>query len=439
MIRLHPDARTRLIQTVADAIASLKAKHGMFIDLLSAAAELDKANNVVPSSGEVHDQLTTYIGEYPISTFLMNQLDIELRQLNRFQSDAPSVKLTDIEGYGDPQRVADRLVAQLSSLPWQYSLTIMLPDEVSSLLATDSKRELNEQIRLNRPDENFRQLFPLETGEDATPTPFSGLGLLSPAFWGPALPPSSPRWQSSAAYLQIGAAGFIGPYGGSMPLWNAEHTLRAFCGLGIGLRLFRIEHKYSPTSSPLYFIVHRQLHDQSWQFERTLALSENLSRALNSFELHTLEGRLDTDEKKAAWITWKLDQMRTVFSEGSKAELIVLASQWLFDSYAGSDELLNYVQAMVVLEILLGDKAVSDEIGLGRLLSNRCAYLIGNNYEERADVLRRFGNIYAVRSEIVHRGKHRLNARERKLFYDLHWMCRRVIEREINLLKAGSQ
>lgn len=117
----------------------------------------------------------------------------------------------------------------------------------------------------------------------------------------------------------------------------------------------------------------------------------------------------------------------------------MLASQWLFDSYTGSDELLNYVQAMVVLEILLGDKAKSDEIGLGRLLSNRCAYLIGNNYEERADMLRRFGDIYAVRSEIVHRGKQRLNAKERELFYDLHWMCRRVLQREVDLLKAGTQ
>ena len=127
-----------------------------------------------------------------------------------------------------------------------------------------------------------------------------------------------------------------------------------------------------------------------------------------------------------------------MFSGGSKSELIVLASQWLFDSYTGSDELLNYVQAMVVLEILLGDKAVSDEIGLGRLLGNRCAYLIGTTYEQRADLLRRFNNIYAVRSEIIHRGKHRLNAKELGLFHDLHWMCRRVIQREVDLLKADT-
>lgn|SRR5262249_48751162 len=254
MIPLHPDARTRLIQTVADAVASLKATNGMFIDLLSARAELFKVDNVIPSSGEVHDQLTTYIGEYPVSAFITNQLSVELRQLDQFQLDVPSVKLTDIEGYEDPKRVAERLVAQLSSLPWQYNLTIRLPDEVSSLLATDSKRELDEQIRLTRPDANFRQLFPLETGEDTTPTsedttpnPLSGL-----ASWGTALPPSSPRWRSSAAYLQIGAAGFIGPYGGSMPVSNAEHTLRAFCGLGIGLRLFRIEYKYSPISIVFY-------------------------------------------------------------------------------------------------------------------------------------------------------------------------------------------
>jgi hypothetical protein len=101
---------------------------------------------------------------------------------------------------------------------------------------------------------------------------------------------------------------------------------------------------------------------------------------------------------------------------GLKSKPIILASQWLFDSHTGHDE-LSYVQAMVVLEILLGDKAMSDEIGLGRLLGNRCAYLIGVNHEQRSELLRRFSDIYAVRSEIVHRGKHRLNVKERGLLH----------------------
>jgi Apea-like HEPN len=128
--------------------------------------------------------------------------------------------------------------------------------------------------------------------------------------------------------------------------------------------------------------------------------------------------------------------MRAVFSGGPKAEPIVLASEWFFNSYTGNDQLLSYVQAMVVLEILLGDKTTSKEIGLGRLLSNRCAYLIGTTQEERAAILSDFNQIYDVRSDIVHEGKSRLTRDERVLFYTLQSFCHRVIQEEIKLLKS---
>jgi hypothetical protein len=118
---------------------------------------------------------------------------------------------------------------------------------------------------------------------------------------------------------------------------------------------------------------------------------------------------------------------------------ILLASQWYFDSATGSDRLLPFIQGMVVLEILLGDKAASKEIGLNELLRNRCAYLIGSSQEEREEIYKTFGDIYDVRSQIVHRGKHRLNAHERSLFGRLRWMCRRVIQKEVDLLVANKK
>ena len=87
------------------------------------------------------------------------------------------------------------------------------------------------------------------------------------------------------------------------------------------------------------------------------------------------------------------------------------------------------------MEILLGEKAISDIIGLGELLRNRCAYLIGDSHKQREDILRNFKDIYDVRSKIVHRGKATLNIYERVLFSKLQWMCRRVIQKEIELLQ----
>jgi hypothetical protein len=145
---------------------------------------------------------------------------------------------------------------------------------------------------------------------------------------------------------------------------------------------------------------------------------------------------VQSDLTRAGLIAAKLADMQIVFTSGPKADSLILASQWMFDSHTGHDELLNYIQAMVVLEILLGDKAVSDEIGLGQLLSNRCAYSIGDSHEDRKLILQYFKDIYRIRSEIVHRGKHRLTAEEGALFSRLRWMCRRVIQNEVHLLKA---
>jgi hypothetical protein len=152
--------------------------------------------------------------------------------------------------------------------------------------------------------------------------------------------------------------------------------------------------------------------------------------------MHTLDGKLVTEESKAVWATHCLADIAAAFSAGKKADSILLAGQWLFDSHAGHDELLSFIQAMVVLEILLGDKKISDEIGIGELMRNRCAYLIGTSHADRVGLLDTFNQIYRVRSQIVHSGKHRLTVEERSLFFRLRWMCRRVISREMELLKA---
>jgi hypothetical protein len=116
----------------------------------------------------------------------------------------------------------------------------------------------------------------------------------------------------------------------------------------------------------------------------------------------------------------------------------MLGCQWLFDSYCTTNELLAFVQTAVAMEILLGDKRTSDLIGIGELLSNRCAYLIGASYNQRQEILDELKKIYDVRSQIVHRGKSRLKHTERELFSTLQWMCHRVIQEEVRLLEEDT-
>jgi hypothetical protein len=127
------------------------------------------------------------------------------------------------------------------------------------------------------------------------------------------------------------------------------------------------------------------------------------------------------------------------FKNPQKAEHILLAGQWLLDSYVGKNELLSFVQTMVAMEILLGEESKSDEIGVIKLLSNRCAYLIGKNQTQRAKILKDFEGIYSVRSQIVHRGKSRLSSEEVVMFQKLQWMCRRVIDEELKLVTEDKE
>jgi hypothetical protein len=78
--------------------------------------------------------------------------------------------------------------------------------------------------------------------------------------------------------------------------------------------------------------------------------------------------------------------LRSAFS--SHEARLINGARWFFDSYSGANELLSFVQAMVVLEILFGDQASSDVIGIGQLIANRCAYLIGRTVDQRDRIIR---------------------------------------------------
>jgi hypothetical protein len=129
-------------------------------------------------------------------------------------------------------------------------------------------------------------------------------------------------------------------------------------------------------------IVHQAGSDGKWSWATTLNLGEDLSRALSTIRLADFIA-METGAKQNSMLAIIWAEMKSAFNGGKKADSILLAAQWFFNGSHGPDELLKYVQAMVVLEILLGDKRASDQMGLNELLRNRCAYLIGNSHEDR--------------------------------------------------------
>jgi hypothetical protein len=431
-VDLHPGARARIIQLISQAIPLLDIEHGKFVKRASEGTDyLFMADQALPQRGPLHDTLLAYVDDYPLVEFVLDTLAAELRNAE-YETEPTQKKLVAVSGYEDADQVAARLVGEFEALPNRYRMTFPLPKELWSCLPANENQWTLETTssRLVRTSKELSNLLPMAVSSQEAKFEIGG-GLLS------SLLNSAPlTWEDDAVHLQLDVEGFIGPYGGSVPDLEFRRFIRSFCGLGLALQLFKTNSNY-PLHSPRHsYFVHRKTADGKWQVEGRLELDDTVSRGLERLQLADL---VNTPDKRQRWCPRILAEMAHVGSAGKRAEPIMLASQWYFDSATGADRLLPFIQGMVVLEILLGDKAASKEMGLNELLRSRCAYLIGSSQEERAEVYKTFGDIYDVRSQIVHRGKHRLNADERFLLRRLRSMCQRVIQKEVDLLVADEK
>lgn len=242
-------------------------------------------------------------------------------------------------------------------------------------------------------------------------------------------------WDRNRAYLQVQVEGFVPMFARTTPLEDGIGHIQSLFGLGIAHDLFAVERRSGETPPKRDLWIHRDVGGK-WEFQDSADLDHSIPRVLDNVAMSKAYAEMESDEQRAAQARRTLETISTVFSAGPLSARLLLASQWHLESFSGSDEMLSFVQAAVVLEILLGDKAASDLVGLGELLRNRCAYLISRNHAERELVLRLFRQIYDVRSKIVHAGKRRLDGEERRLFFLLRWICQRVIQEEVKLLSG---
>jgi hypothetical protein len=425
-LNIHENCKQRLKQILLECLPSVVVKNKTFVDPMSTTA-LIPADSALPHTGDLHDRLDKYVGDRPVQEFVFEQLSRELDELGRYEENTTDENLTDLSQYADIEQTATRLIESLDSLPWNYTTTVALPLDFGTLFGSHlNSFSFSSNLRIVIADEGFEERFPMSLNLK------KGRQLLSTLRGDPT------KWEKNHAYLQMSNEGFVGYYGLTPPVADAICHLKAVCGLGIALGLFQIRPLYRRSFIKTKLIVHRQ-NDDSWAFERFVEMDTAPSEVLADLFLTQLDGRLDSEEKKLDWMQQKLTQMRTVFASGPKGERISLGAQWLFDSSSGQNEFLSFIQAAVVMEILLGEKTATDLVGLGELLSNRCAYLIGKSRSDRDQILKDFRDIYAVRSQIVHSGKNRLDADEGKLFYKLRWLCQRVIFEEIQLLEKDQK
>jgi hypothetical protein len=153
---------------------------------------------------------------------------------------------------------------------------------------------------------------------------------------------------------------------------------------------------------------------------------------LAKLEVNNADGQIK-EEQLDSWIKFGLNGIRSGFADGSTSARLQLAAKWFVESYSNNRDLLGFVQAMVCLEIILGDQEDSQELGLGATIRNRCAYLIGRSHREREEISNQLKEIYRVRSTIVHTGKDQLTRTDHIMLFHLREYCGRVLARELEI------
>lgn len=81
------------------------------------------------------------------------------------------------------------------------------------------------------------------------------------------------------------------------------------------------------------------------------------------------------------------------------------SAMWLLRAKMSLREMDQVLETAIALEVLLGDRKMSDKVGLTRLMSNRCSYALGQSSVEREEIEDFFERFYGLRSKIVHTGR----------------------------------
>lgn len=432
---LHAECEKRLKQSLVENLSHIKVDNDIYLNFNSTMGLLS-ADEILPKTGKLRNRLQKYIGETPIFDFVFENLSRDLYENGTHNPDATGIPLQSIPKYGDLEVVASRLVDEFESLPWSYIVSFELPSNLGKPIGNAiNTYTLSPPLRIVTPNDTFGSTYPLHSGIKQQDDWLFGILGISSLGLNALLSYSQPRqWNRETTYIQIEMEGFIGRTFKTTPLNEVISTIKSFIGLSLAKRLVKIKEGQVASSFAAqpksHLIVHRKLGEE-WHIWSTHEFPSDLSAFLDKLEIDDLEGSVGVLSK---WIQSRLPIISTAFLNPDKAERLLLASQWLLDGYVGSNELLSFVQTTVAMEIMLGGESKLDIIGIGELLRNRCAYLIGKSHSQRKEILKDFENIYAVRSKIVHRGKSQLTTSERFLFSKLQWMCMRVISEELTLI-----
>jgi len=309
-----------------------------------------------------------------------------------------------------PPRI-EKTLSDLKTLPWNYYAFVRLPFPIDYEVFTEQTflKDVTVERIADNPENAFFDV------EEFLRVP------------GETMPQRllKPGWQDYY-YLSMNFDGFVPQEPAVVETFmiTVRDRFKALLGLCVACGLLRVSHEpVWDHVEPVFVFGNR-----GGSIERVLALRwlpVDESAVVGALVANAWAGESELKVLRRQW--------QAIGAAFRRDETKVLtAGRWLLSSYAGSDQLLQFVQATIALESLLGDEQMSRDVGVQKLLANRVAYLIGRNSADRESLIKEFVEIYKVRSKLVHEGSSGIGKNVAALGR-LRQICGEVIKKELEL------
>lgn len=414
-LSIATNLRTRLVDQLCTALSDAT----VYGDVVVSGWSLRKLSGIksIPDKGKVAADLRAFIGDDPFTTFVVDELNAQFK-VEQPRYDDITRPLSSYAAYGDLKSIAVGLMDVFETLPWLYQMTVRLPTSLGTVLAQSPTEIILSPRHKIVAGGALKATYPLKENVPRLSNLLAGR--------------VDSAWDEEAAYLQVSFDGYLRDRL-TESFFAARDEVLTFFGLGVALGIFS---EYAPSPSDgdrktSHLFLHRS-EEGRWVEQEAREIEEHYRNGIGSL---VLAGAVSKDVEV---LREKLERIGTVLRSDA-GKKIGLSARWLFDSHCGRDALLQYVQAAVAVEILLGDDEVDPNVGLTTLMANRCAYLIAKTPAARTNLLNLFRDIYKVRSKIVHRGKARLNSEEMNLFHYLQTILISVIDIEQKALERAER
>lgn len=353
-----------------------------------------------------------------LDEFIVDRLNLKLGAAGVLPHDSTSFPLTSLSEFSDVMLLSAEIVEELSSLPWSYKMYARGP---AGMYAGSSNNPIQVEIT-----SRFGLISSHMLDDNWFTSNNSNLDQYQ--FQG-SLEPHARHFAPKHIYFYFYFTGYI-PRGGFNTASNEfEAEIRAFYGTCIAYDLI-----WPSESRFLYLELQHLVKMEKESLVTNGPLSNDVSRAGNFWLREDVAKRFRT----SASATCAFQPVIKLFNCPNSSRLKT-AAIWIFRAESTSSDMDRVLESTIALEVLLGDRAVADKVGLTRLMSNRCAYALASNENERREIASNFEKYYGLRSKIVHEGKIVFGDKEEDLVYWGLMYSNRMLRHEASLSCADAE